>query len=104
LAIDLVLCPHLWHPPGAHFDLPSDPVTDPVSFGQLLCSCNFITSSAPLFDQVFKNPFKDVSEEMTKPKEEKALLAVLRCNIFLLRCLEADGGNYAKLEQGVQDG
>jgi hypothetical protein len=63
-----------------------------------------LTSSAPLFDQVFKNPFKDVSEEMTKPKEEKALLAVLRCNRFLLRCLEADGGNYAKLEQGVQDG
>ena len=96
LAIDLVLCPHLWHPPGAHFDLPSDPVTDPVSFGQLLCSCNFITSSAPLFDQVFKNPFKDVSggNDQTKGGEGSAGCSSMQ-HIFA----EMFGGWWGELRQ-----
>ena len=69
---------------GAHFDLPSYPWP------------------APLSDQVFKNPFKDVLEEMTKPKVEKALWAVFES--FALRCLEADGGNWGSWSRIIKDG
>ena len=45
-----------------------------------------------ILDQVFKNPFKDVLEEMAKPKEEKARS---------VRFFDAD--NFAEIFGGLRE-